>query len=267
MIRVAIHGAAGRMGRNLVCACLDAPELSLVAAIEHDQHPDLGRDAGEIAGGEPVGVSLSADITRTDFDVVVDFSRPDAALRLLAVCHDRGAAAVIGTTGFEPDQKAEIGRHASAVPVVMAPNMGVGINVLLGLVEAAARALGDDYDAEVIEAHHRYKVDAPSGTALRLGEMVAAGRGNKPSESMVGAREGRAGERKHGDIGFAVVRGGDIVGEHTVLFAGDGERIELTHKAGSRQVFAAGAMRAAAWVQGRPAGLYDMQDVLNLSLA
>ncbi len=267
MIRVAIHGAAGRMGRNLIAACLDAPGLSLAAAIEHDQHPDLGRDAGEISGYGAVGISVSADLSATEFDVAVDFSRPDAALRMLAACSERGAAAVIGTTGFEPDQKAEIGRHAGAIPVVMAPNMGVGINLLLGLVEAAARALGDDYDAEIIESHHRFKVDSPSGTALRLGEMVAAGRGQKLNDVMAGAHEGRAGERQRGDIGFAVVRGGDIVGEHTTLFAGDGERIELTHKASSRRVFAAGAMRAASWVQGRPAGLYDMQDVLNLSLA
>jgi len=266
MIRVAIHGAAGRMGRNLLAACLDDPALELVAAFEHGDHGRLGQDAGELAGREHAGVAVSSDRTAVEFDVVVDFSRPDAALALLEECQSRGRAAVIGTTGFDPAQKAQVGRHAAAIPVVMAPNMGIGINLAFGLVEAAARALGDAYDAEIIEGHHRHKVDAPSGTALRLGELVAAGRGRRLQDCAVYAREGQTGERGAGDIGFSVVRGGDIVGEHTVLFAGEGERIEITHRASSRQVFAVGAMRAAAWIHERPPGLYDMQDVLNLSL-
>lgn len=267
MTRVAIHGAAGRMGRNLLAACLDDPDLELVAAFEHADHPALGRDAAELAGREPAGIVLAADRESESFDVAVDFSRPAAALDLLAECSERGRAVVIGTTGFDPAQKAEIGRHAGAIPIVMAPNMGVGINLAFGLVEATARALGDDYDAEIIESHHRHKVDAPSGTALRLGEMVAAGRNRKLQDCMAPTGHGGGDEREPGQIGFAVVRGGDIVGEHTVLFAGEGERIEITHKASSRRIFAAGAMRAAAWVHGRPAGLYDMQDVLNLSLS
>ncbi len=268
MTRVAIHGAAGRMGRNLLAACIDDAALTLVAAIEHADHPSLGRDAGEIAGRGSVGVRLeSMESALPAFDVAVDFSRPDAALSLAKECVARHAAVVIGTTGFDPAQKAEIGQHAGATPIVMAPNMGVGINLVFGLVEAAARTLGDDYDAEIQESHHRHKVDAPSGTALRLGEVVAAGRDRKLEEVAASPRHGQMAPRERGEIGFAVSRGGDIVGEHTVLFAGDGERIEITHRASSRQVFAVGAMRAAAWVHGRRPGLYDMQDVLSLALA
>jgi len=267
VIRVAIHGAAGRMGRYLVSACLAEPGLGLAGAIEHPEHPALGTDAATLAGEPESGVVLTSDPGAAEFDVVVDFSRPESTLALLEVCSEHGRGVVVGTTGFSATQKAEIGRHASEIPVLLAPNMGIGINLLFGLVEAAARALGDGYDAEILEAHHRHKVDAPSGTALRLGEMVAAGRDHALKQRAVYAREGDVGPRERGEIGFATVRGGDIVGEHTVLFAGDGERIEITHRASSRRVFAAGAMRAAAWLHGRRPGLYDMQDVLNLSPA
>jgi len=267
MTRVAIHGAAGRMGRNLMTACRAVPALELVGAFEHPVHDDLGRDIGTLIGEGETGITLTTDRGHCDFDVAIDFSRPAAALELIAECAAQGRAVVVGTTGFDAQQKAEIGRHAGAIPVVLAPNMGIGVNLVFGLVEAAARALGLDYDAEVLESHHRHKVDAPSGTALHLGECVASGRDQRLEECRVAARDGHTGERGHGDIGFAVVRGGDIVGEHSVIFAGDGERVEITHKAGSRQVFAAGAMRAAAWIHERPPGLYDMQDVLNLSSA
>lgn len=267
VIRLAIHGAGGRMGHNLVAACNGDPALALVAAFEHSDHADLGRDVGHLIGQDPMGVVLSADRSAPDFDVAIDFSRPDGAMQFAAECSRRRRALVIGTTGFDPAQRARLGEYAAAIPIVMAPNMGIGVNLIFGLVEAAARALGTDYDAEILESHHRHKVDAPSGTALHLGERVAAGRGQRLDEHMVGARQGHTGVRAKGDIGFAVVRGGDIVGEHTVLFAGEGERIEITHKAASRQVFAAGALRAAAWISGRPAGLYDMQDVLDLSLS
>lgn len=266
--RVAIHGAGGRMGNNLVAACNSDPAVELVAAFEHSDHADLGRDVGHLIGQGAVGVVLStADTSAPAFDVAIDFSRPDGAMEFAAECRRRRSALVIGTTGFDPAQRAQIGQYAAATPIVMAPNMGIGVNLIFGLVEAAARALGTDYDAEIIESHHRHKVDAPSGTALHLGERVAAGRGQRLDDQIVGARQGHTGERTTGNIGFAVVRGGDIVGEHTVLFAGEGERIEITHKAASRQVFAAGALRAAAWISGRAAGLYDMQDVLDLSLS
>lgn len=267
MTRVAIHGAAGRMGRNLLAACLDDPETTLAAAFEHRDHPALGQDAGLLAGREHAGVQLTADRAGATFDVVVDFSGPQAALALIEDCVAREAAIVIGTTGFDAAQKAEIGGRAASIPIVMAPNMGIGINLVFGLVQAAARALGDDYDAEILERHHRHKVDAPSGTALRLGEVVAIGRDRSLQECMAAPRQGQVGPRQQGEIGFAVSRGGDIVGEHSVLFAGDGELIEVTHKASSRRVFALGAMRAAKWVHGRRPGLYDMQDVLNLSWA
>jgi 4-hydroxy-tetrahydrodipicolinate reductase len=264
MTRVAIHGAAGRMGRNLINACLERDDLELTAALEHAGHPALGHDAAILAGGEAVGVPVTDEIDAAVFDVAVDFSRPAGTLALLAHCQQRGAPLVIGTTGFSPEQRAQLGTAAQSLALLVAPNMGVGVNLLLGLVEKASRALGEAYDAEVIEAHHRHKVDAPSGTALGLGEAVARGRDADLGERAVYAREGQVGERERGEIGFASVRGGDIVGEHTVLFAGDGERIEITHHASSRMLFARGAIRAAAWLAPQRAGLFDMQDVLDL---
>jgi len=264
MTRVAINGAAGRMGRNLIAACLDDPVLELAGALEHGASNALGRDAGELIGREAAGVVVTSDLATVQCDVVIDFTRPDATLGLLEFCCSEGIAVVIGTTGFTDEQLARLREDASEIPVVLAPNMGVGVNLVFELVGQAARALGLDYDVEIIEAHHRHKVDAPSGTALRLGEVAAEARDQSLGECAVYAREGRVGERGCGDIGFATVRGGDVVGEHTVLFAGEGERIEITHRASSRQLFARGAMRAAAWVAGRPAGLYGMQNVLGL---
>jgi len=265
MIRVAINGAAGRMGRNLLAATLDDPALELAAALAPPDHDAIGVDAGTLAGREPCGVALTAGPDATQFDVAVDFSRPEGTLALIETCSRHGAPVVIGTTGFSPEQRATIGAAAREIPIVLAPNTGVGVNLVFGLVATAARALGDDYDAEVLEAHHRHKVDAPSGTALRLGEVAAEARGHALGDCAVYSREGHTGERERGSIGFATVRGGDIVGEHTVLFAGDGERIEITHRAASRMVFARGAMRAAGWIARQVPGLYDMQDVLGLA--
>lgn len=264
MTRVAIHGAAGRMGRNLVAACLDDPALELTAALVRTGDDSVGADAGSLASRAAVGVTVTETADPAGFDVAVDFTRPDAALAILEICRGAGRPLVIGTTGFTPEQRATIGAAARDVPVVIAPNTGIGVNVAFGLVAAAARALGDDYDVEVIEAHHRHKVDAPSGTALRLGEAAARALGHDLERCGVFARHGHTGAREHGTIGFSTVRGGEIVGEHTVLFAGSGERIEITHRAASRAVFAQGAMRAAAWIAGRAPGLYDMQDVLGL---
>lgn len=264
MTRVAINGAAGRMGRNLIAACLDDADLELAGAFEHGASEALGRDAGELIGRDAAGVAITADLTAAECDVVIDFTRPDATLGLLEFCCSEGIAVVVGTTGFSDAQLDRLREDAGEIPIVLAPNMGVGVNLVFELVDQAARALGLDYDVEVIEAHHRHKVDAPSGTALRLGEVAAEARGQSLDQAAVYAREGQTGERSRGDIGFATVRGGDIVGDHTVLFAGEGERIEITHRASSRHLFASGAMRAAAWIAGRPAGLYGMRDVLGL---
>jgi len=253
------------MGRNLLAACIDDPALELAGALEHEGHEYLGRDAGELIGRTACGVRIRTTADEIPvFDVAVDFSRPEGTLNLVDLCDRRGAALVIGTTGFTGAQRATIGAAAQRIAIVLAPNMGVGVNLVSRLVEMAARALGDDYDVEVIEAHHRHKVDAPSGTALFLGEAAAAGQGRALADCAVYARHGNTGERARGTIGFCAIRGGDIVGEHTVLFAGPGERVEITHRAASRTVFAQGAMRAAAWVNGQGSGLYDMQDVLGL---
>jgi len=264
MTRVAINGAAGRMGRNLIAACLDDPDLDLAGAFEHGASDALGRDAGELIGRDRAGIEVISDLAAVTCDVVIDFTRPDATLGLIEFCCSEGIAVVVGTTGFSDEQLARLHEDAGEIPILLAPNMGVGVNLVFELVGQAARALGLDFDVEVIEAHHRHKVDAPSGTALRLGEVAAEARGQSLDQAAVYAREGQTGQRGRGDIGFATVRGGDIVGEHTVLFAGEGERIEITHRASSRQLFARGAMRAAAWIAGRPAGLYGMQDVLGL---
>ena len=268
-VRVAIAGAGGRMGQALVEATLDAGDLALAAALDVPQSASIGADAGERCG-RSTGVRVVADVATAlrGCDVLIDFTRPAGTLAHLAACAKAGVAAVVGTTGFDDAGKAEIARHAKAVPVVFAPNMSVGINVLLDLVRRAARRLGPAYDIEVLEMHHRLKVDAPSGTALALGEAAAEGAGVSLRDHAVYAREGVTGERRAGTIGFATLRGGDVVGEHTVLFAGAGERLELAHRASSRRNFAVGALRAARFVATRRAqgetGLFDMQDVLGL---
>jgi len=268
-VRIAVAGAAGKMGQALIEAVLADRESALAAAIDVAGSPAAGRDAGERCGratGVLVGTDVDAAVRAAD--VLIDFTRPEGTLAHVAACARHGTAAVVGTTGLSNEQKAALADHARTIPVVFAPNMSVGVNVLLALVEAAARQLGPAYDIEIVEMHHRHKVDAPSGTALGLGEAAARGSGRVLAECAVKAREGVTGPRKEGTIGFAALRGGDVVGEHTVVFAGAGERVELSHKATSRQNFAAGALRAAHYVAARRAarrpGLADMRDVLGM---
>lgn len=264
MARIAIIGAAGRMGRNLVQASGETDKVQLAVAIEHASSPFIGQDAGELAGIGTACVAISADLTQQlgMFDVVVDFTIPEATLENIPVCEAAGKGIVIGTTGFRDEEKARIFEASKNIPIVMAPNMSIGVNLCLKLLDMAARVMGNEVDIEVIEAHHRHKIDAPSGTALAMGETVASALGRDINECAVYAREGRTGERDRGVIGFQAIRAGDIVGEHTVIFADIGERVEITHKASSRMTFAQGALRAAAWLASRNAGLYDMQDVL-----
>ncbi|MDH5711647.1 MAG: 4-hydroxy-tetrahydrodipicolinate reductase [Gammaproteobacteria bacterium] len=266
MINIAVTGAAGRMGRALIQACEQAEACQLSAAIERTGNSLIGSDAGDLAGIGALGVKLVdklSDVT-DQFDVLIDFSSPEATLDNLAFCISHGKSIVIGTTGFSDEQKQHISDAAKRINVVFAPNMSVGVNLCFKLLDMAARVLGDDVDIEVIEAHHRHKVDAPSGTALRMGEVVADALGRNLDECAVYGREGISGERDRKTIGFETIRAGDIVGDHTVLFAAEGERVEITHKASSRMTFAKGAVRAAIWLKNQNAGLYDMQDVLGL---
>ena len=263
--RVAIAGAAGRMGRTLVSLLAEHPTLVLRAALEHPQSPHLGSDAGLLAGVRASGVIIAADaVAALDaFDVLVDFTVPESTLAHLALCRRAAKRLVIGTTGFG-NAVAQINAAATDIPIMFAPNMSVGVNLCFKLADLAARVLGDDFDVEIIEAHHRHKIDAPSGTAVRMGEVVAAALGRDLKHCAVYGREGRSGPRDRKTIGFETIRAGDIVGDHTLLFAGSGERIEITHKASDRSTFASGALRAADWLMQQPAGLYDMQDVLGL---
>jgi len=266
MTRIAVCGVAGRMGKVLV-ECISADkQTTLGAASVLPDSTLVGADAGEIAGTGKSGIICVGDLAaqRDQFDVIIDFTQPTTTVGLLKLCLQHNKAIVIGTTGLSEGQKAEVADCARQCPVVMAPNMSVGINLLLNLLATTANTLGDQYDIEVIEAHHRFKKDAPSGTALRLGEVVAEALGRNLRECAVYGREGITGERDAASIGFETIRAGDVVGDHTVLFAGIGERIELTHKASSRMTFASGAVKAAKWLFGRAPGLYDMQDVLGL---
>jgi 4-hydroxy-tetrahydrodipicolinate reductase len=267
--RIAIAGAGGRMGQALVEAVLGEADLRLAAAFDVAGAAVIGRDAGERFGrAAGVLVGSDPDAAARAADVLIDFTRPVGTIAHLEACARHGTGAVVGTTGLSADEKARVAELARRIPVVFAPNMSVGVNVLLALVELAARRLGPGYDIEIVEMHHRHKVDAPSGTALGLGEAAARGAGRSLVECAVYAREGVTGERKPGTIGFASLRGGDVVGEHTVVFAGIGERVELSHRATSRQNFAAGALRAARYVADRraagQAGLADMRDVLGI---
>ncbi|MCL4471882.1 MAG: 4-hydroxy-tetrahydrodipicolinate reductase [Gammaproteobacteria bacterium] len=264
-LNIAIVGSSGRMGRVLLESVAQAPDMRLGAALERSGSPFLGKDAGELSGA-PCGVLIGEDAAAAlkGCHALIDFTRPEATLDHLRICRELGVNIVIGTTGFTPEQKTLIADAAHDIGVVFAPNMSVGVNLCLKLLDMAARVLDEGYDIEVIEAHHRHKVDAPSGTALRMGEVVAGALGRDLSECAVYGREGVTGERSPSTIGFATVRGGDIVGDHTVLFAGTGERIEITHKASSRATFALGALRAARFLAQRGKGLYDMQDVLGL---
>ncbi len=267
MIRVAVGGAGGRMGRTLIEACHESSAVTLGAALEHPDSSLIGSDAGEVAGIGPAGVVISGDphAVRHDYDVFIDFTRADVTMANLARCRQLGKRMVIGTTGFSDTQRSEIAATAATdIAIVLAPNMSVGVNLCLKLLEMAARVLGDEVDIEIIEAHHRHKLDAPSGTALRMGEVVAGALGRNLEECAVYGRYGNTGERRRQTIGFETIRAGDIVGEHTVMFAGTGERVEITHKASSRMTFARGAVRAAEWIMEQERGLFDMQDVLGL---
>ncbi len=264
-LRVAIAGASGRMGRMLIEAVHAADDCQLVGALDIPGSATLGTDATGFLG-HTSGVPITADLNTglQHADVLIDFTRPEGTLEHLRVCRQRGVKAVIGTTGFTDAQKAEIAAAAQDVAIVMAPNMSVGVNVTLKLLQMAAKALATGYDIEVIEAHHRHKVDAPSGTALKMGEVIAEALGRDLKDCAVYAREGVTGERDPSSIGFATIRGGDIVGDHTVLFAGTGERIEIIHKSSSRATYAQGSLRAARFLAGQPRGLFDMFDVLGL---
>jgi len=266
MTRIAITGAAGRMGRALIEATHQSDGLELSVALERPGSSVIGADAGELAGVGKNGVAVSDDLAKlTDqFDVLIDFTRPEVTSQNLAICREAGKRIVIGTTGFSETQKQAIQEASQSIAVVFAPNMSVGVNLCLKLLDMAARVMGDYTDIEIIEAHHRHKVDAPSGTALRMGEVVAAALGRDLKDCAVYGREGQTGERDRKTIGFETIRAGDIVGEHTVMFADIGERVEITHKASSRMTFAKGAVRAAGWLMQHRNGLFDMQDVLGL---
>ena len=265
-LRIAVAGASGRMGRMLIEAVMAADDLSLSGALDVPGSPALGQDAAAFAG-QSSGVSITSDLREglARSQVLIDFTRPEGTLAHLAVCRELGVKAVIGTTGFTDAQKIEIAEHARHIAITLAPNMSVGVNVVLKLLDTAARMLSEGYDIEIVEAHHRHKVDAPSGTALKMGEVVASALGRNLKDCAVYGREGVTGERDPSTIGFATIRGGDVVGDHTVLFAGIGERIEITHKSSSRATYAQGSLRAARFLSGKASGLFDMNDVLGLA--
>ena len=265
MHKVAVAGASGRMGRALIEAVLRAPDMSLHGASDVASSPAIGRDAGELVGSR-CGVAVTTNIAEAvrGATALIDFTRPEGTLAHLAACRAANVAMVIGTTGFEESGRAAIADAARSLSILFAPNMSVGTNLVFKLVETAARALGEDYDIEIIEAHHKHKIDAPSGTALRIGEIAARATGRDLKRDGVFVREGVTGERPKNAIGFATIRGGDIVGEHTVLFAGTGERVEVSIRSTSRSTYAEGARRAVRFLAGRGAGLFDMQDVLGL---
>ena len=265
-LRIAITGASGRMGRMLIEAVLAADDLELAAALDRDGSASLGQDAGAFLG-QTTGVAITSDVKAglSKADVLIDFTRPEGTMAHLALCAELGVRTVIGTTGFSPDDKARIGEYAQRAAVMMAPNMSVGVNVVLKLLAQASKALAQGYDIEIVEAHHRHKVDAPSGTALKMGEVVAEALGRDLKTCAVYGREGVTGERDPSTIGFATVRGGDVIGDHTVMYLGIGERIEISHKASSRATFAQGSLRAARFLGERKTGLFDMNDVLGIA--
>jgi 4-hydroxy-tetrahydrodipicolinate reductase len=266
MTRIAVVGASGRMGLCLIKAAVLSKNAELAVAVSRPDSLAIGRDAGELAGISVVGVKVVGDLDAAldQFDVLIDFTRPDASMAFIETCREAGKKLVIGTTGYSVAQKALIAKAAKEVAIVMAPNMSVGVNLSLKLLEMTAKIMGDYTDIEVIEAHHRHKVDAPSGTAIRMGEVIATALGRDLKDCAIYGREGNTGERDRKTIGFSTIRAGDIVGEHTVMFADEGERVEITHKATSRMTFANGAVRAAVWLADKESGLYDMQDVLGL---
>ena len=264
-MRIAVVGAHGRMGRMLIEATLKDEQATRVAAFDRPGSPAIGKTAGELVG-MPCDVVVSDDFSGEigKADCLIDFTRPEGTLEHLRICREKGVAMIIGTTGFEAEGKAAISEAARDIPVVFAPNMAVGVNLVFKLLDMAARILNEGYDIEIVEAHHKHKIDAPSGTALRMGEVVAAALGRDLKECAVYGREGVTGERDPSTIGFATVRGGDIVGDHNVMFCGIGERVEIAHRAGSRMPYALGSLRAARFLSGKKSGLYDMQDVLGL---
>jgi 4-hydroxy-tetrahydrodipicolinate reductase len=264
-IYLVINGASGRMGHALIQACVANKETELSAGLVRSTSTLVGSDAGQVAGVGSLGVLLRSELTDSPAHAWIDFTLPDGAMSGLEECLARELPMVIGTTGFSKVQKQKIYQAGRKIPIVYAPNMSIGVNLCLNLLHTAAETLNDDYDIEIIEAHHRNKVDAPSGTALRMGEVIAEATKTKLEDRATYVREGNIGVRKKGEIGFETIRAGDIVGEHTVYFAGIGERIEITHRATSRMTFAQGAVRAAIWLQNQPPGVYDMQDVLGLT--
>lgn len=265
MLNIAIAGSTGRMGRTLLETIAESPDMRLSAALEQQNSPFLGKDAGELIG-TPCDIAIHDDaaIALPGSNVLIDFTRPSGTLAHLAICQKLGIKMVIGTTGFTLEEKEILKSAANEIAIVFAPNMSVGVNILFKLLEVAANALRDGYDIEIVEAHHRHKVDAPSGTALRMGEVIAQALDRDLSKIAVYGREGVTGERSSDTIGFSTIRGGDIVGDHTAIFAGIGDRIEITHKASNRKTFALGALRAARFLMNQQQGLFDMQDVLGL---
>ena len=266
MIDIIVSGAAGRMGSRIISLSKDNKNLRVIGALEHKDHKHIGQDAGEVAGIGKIGIKLTSNINDISekADVFIAFSTPEATIELLKIAVERETSIVIGTTGFSKEEIKEINTYAKKIPCVLAPNMSVGVNLLLKVLRDIAKVLGDDYDVEVIEAHHRLKKDAPSGTAIKMAQVIADALNRNLEETAVYARKGLIGERTKKEIGIQTIRAGDIVGEHTVLFGGLGERIEITHKASSRDTFARGSLKAALWVSKQAPGLYDMQNVLGL---
>ena len=265
MARIAIAGAAGRMGRNLVIACSEAGDMELTQALEQDQSPSLGMDSGLLAGLAANKVLISDHLDAGSFDMLVDFTHPSATTNHVDFCLKHGKKMVVGTTGCDAELEQKMHAAGKEIAIVYAPNMSVGVNLCFKLLQTAAAVLGDSVDIEVIEAHHRHKVDSPSGTALKMGQVVAETLGRKLDDCAVYGREGQTGVRDRKTIGFETIRAGDIVGEHTVLFATEGERIEITHKASSRMTFAHGAIRACGWLEQQEKGIFSMQDVLEIA--
>jgi len=263
MIRIAIAGAAGRMGQALIQAVLHEDDVELTHAFELKENKFVGSDVGVITGIGEVGVPLGDSVSQGEFDLLIDFTAPVATVANVTYCESHGQSVVIGTTGFDEESQKKVSAAATNIPIVQAPNMSIGVNLALELLDLAARTFGDSVDIEIIEAHHSEKVDAPSGTALRMGQVVADALELDLSERGVYTRHGQVGRRESNTIGFATVRAGDIVGEHSVWFVGGGERIEINHKATSRDIYATGALRAAKWLIDQPKGLYDMQNVLG----
>ncbi len=265
-MRIAVVGCSGRMGLSLIKAVEVSELTQLSVAVSRPESDSIGKDAGELAGIGKKNIVITNDLALvTDqFDVLIDFTRPEPSMDYIELCRQAGKKVVIGTTGYNEEQKSIINETAKEIAIVLAPNMSVGVNLSLKLLEMTAKVMGDYTDIEVIEAHHRHKVDAPSGTALRMGEVIAKSLGRDLKDCAIYAREGNTGERERKTIGFSTIRAGDIVGEHTVMFADEGERVEITHKASSRMTFANGAVRAATWLKEKNNGLYDMQDVLGL---